>query len=125
MYDNFEVFAGEFAQFVECWEGLEDARSGNAGLHDFHELLTIGLCCVLWGGQGPTDMAVFARAKEPFPARLSDSGQRASQPRYVQSVVSRSRSGAVLGFVSAIYGPVLGATPGRGRYRRQGVAPFV
>ncbi len=54
------------AQFVECWEGLEDPRSGNAGLHDFHELLAIGLCCVLSGGQGPTDMALFARAKEPF-----------------------------------------------------------
>lgn len=54
------------AQFVECWEGLEDPRCGNAGLHDFHELLAIGLCCVLCGGQGPTDMAVFARAKEPF-----------------------------------------------------------
>lgn len=54
------------AQFVECWEGLADPRSGNAGLHDFHELLAIGLCCVLCGGQGPTDMAVFARAKEPF-----------------------------------------------------------
>jgi len=54
------------AQFGECWEGLEDPRSGNAGLHDFHELLAIGLCCVLCGGQGPTDMALFARAKEPF-----------------------------------------------------------
>ena len=54
------------AQFVECWEGLEDPRSGNAGLHDFHELLAIGLCCVLCGGQGPTDMALFARAKELF-----------------------------------------------------------
>ncbi|MDR3412061.1 MAG: ISAs1 family transposase [Formivibrio sp.] len=54
------------AQFVECWEGLEDPRSGNAGLHDFHELLAIGLCCALCGGHGPTDMALFARAKEPF-----------------------------------------------------------
>jgi predicted transposase YbfD/YdcC len=54
------------AQFVECWEGLEDPRHGNAGLHDFHELLAIALCCVLCGGQGPTDMALFAKAKEPF-----------------------------------------------------------
>ena len=54
------------AQFVECWAGLEDPRHGNAGLHDFHELLAIALCCVLCGGQGPTDMALFARAKEPF-----------------------------------------------------------
>ena len=53
-------------QFGKCWEGLEDPRSGNAGLHDFHELLAIALCCVLCGGQGPTDMALFARAKEPF-----------------------------------------------------------
>jgi len=53
-------------QFGECWEGLEDPRSGNAGLHDFHELLAIALCCVLCGGQGPTEMALFARAKEPF-----------------------------------------------------------
>jgi hypothetical protein len=22
-------------QFSACWEGLEDPRSGNAGLHDF------------------------------------------------------------------------------------------
>jgi hypothetical protein len=29
------------------WEGLEDPRNGNAGLHDFHELLVIVLCTVL------------------------------------------------------------------------------
>ena len=54
------------AQFVECWEELEYPRHGNAELHDFHELLAIALCCVLRGGQGPTDMALFARAKGPF-----------------------------------------------------------
>jgi len=54
------------AQFASCWEGLEDPRCGNATLHDFHELLMIALCCVLCGGQGPTDMALFARAKEAF-----------------------------------------------------------
>ena len=53
-------------QFGACWEGLEDPRSGNAGLHDFHELLLIALCCVLCGGQGAVDMAAFAEAKEPF-----------------------------------------------------------
>jgi hypothetical protein len=56
----------ELEQFVSCWEVLEDPRSGNATLHDFHELLMIVLCCVLCGGQGPTDMALFARAKETF-----------------------------------------------------------
>jgi len=53
-------------QFGSCWEGLEDPRCGNAALHDFHELLMIALCCVLCGGQGAVDMAVFAESKEPF-----------------------------------------------------------
>ena len=53
-------------QFVACFEGLEDPRTGNAGLHDFHELLMIALCAVLCGGQGATHMAAFAVAKEPF-----------------------------------------------------------
>jgi hypothetical protein len=39
-------------QFVACFEGLTDPRSGNAGLHDLHELLVIALCAVLSGGQG-------------------------------------------------------------------------
>jgi hypothetical protein len=53
-------------QFMARWEGLEDPRSGNAGLHDFHELLVIAICTVLCGGQGAVDMALFAKAKEPF-----------------------------------------------------------
>jgi len=53
-------------QFCECWEGLEDPRTGNAGLHDFYELLFIALCAMLCGGQGAVDMALFAKAKEPF-----------------------------------------------------------
>jgi predicted transposase YbfD/YdcC len=53
-------------QFIACFEGLEDPRTGNAGLHDLHELLMIALCAVLSGGQGATHMAAFAVAKEPF-----------------------------------------------------------
>jgi DDE_Tnp_1-associated len=53
-------------QFSECWEGLDDPRRGNAVVHDFYELLLIGLCAVLCGGQGAVDMALFARAKELF-----------------------------------------------------------
>jgi hypothetical protein len=41
-------------------------RCGNAGLHDFYELLVIALCAVLCGGQGAVDMALFAKAKETF-----------------------------------------------------------
>lgn len=53
-------------EFSTCWEGLEDPRTGNASLHDLHELLMIALCTVLCGGQGAVDMALFAKSKEPF-----------------------------------------------------------
>lgn len=53
-------------RFAACFEELEDPRSGNAALHDFHSLLIIALCTVLCGGQGAVDMALFAGAKEPF-----------------------------------------------------------
>jgi hypothetical protein len=54
-------------QLIACFEGLKDPRTGNAGLHDLHELLVIALCTALSGGQGATHMAAFAAAKEPFP----------------------------------------------------------
>jgi len=53
-------------EFGACWEGLEDPRTGNAALHDLHDLLMIALCTVLAGGENATDMAEFAKAKEPF-----------------------------------------------------------
>ena len=53
-------------RFAACFEDLEDPGSGNAALHDFHTLLIIALCTVLCGGQGAVDMALFAKAKEPF-----------------------------------------------------------
>ena len=59
-------------RFAACFEDLEDPRSGNAALHDFHTLLIIALCTVLCGGQGAVDMALFARAKEPFLRELLD-----------------------------------------------------
>src|ERR1035441_8609040 len=62
-------------QFGSCWEGLEDSRCGNAALHDFHELLMIALCCVLCGGRGAVDMAVFATAKEPLQGVVAIDGK--------------------------------------------------
>ena len=53
-------------QFATCWEGLEDPRTGNAKLHNLHELLFIALCTVLCGGQNAVDMAEFAASKEAF-----------------------------------------------------------
>jgi predicted transposase YbfD/YdcC len=53
-------------QFVACLEGLDDPRTGNAGRHDFYEMLMIAFCTVLCGGQSAVDMALFAGAKEPL-----------------------------------------------------------
>ena len=53
-------------RFIECWDGLDDPRTGNAGLHDFHEILAIAMCAVLCGAQGSVDMGLFAKSKEPF-----------------------------------------------------------
>jgi hypothetical protein len=53
-------------EFGACWEGLEDPRTGNAALHDLHDVLMIALCTVLSGGENATDMAEFAKAKEPL-----------------------------------------------------------
>ena len=46
--------------------GLEDPRSGNAKRHLLHEILVIGLCSVLCGGETCADMALFGRSKEAF-----------------------------------------------------------
>jgi hypothetical protein len=59
-------------QIGSCWEGLEDPRTSNATLYDFHKMPIIALCCVPCGGQaptgqGPTDMARVRQAeREPF-----------------------------------------------------------
>jgi hypothetical protein len=53
-------------RFIECWDGLDDPRTGNAALHDFHEILAIAMCAVLCGGQGSVDMGLFAKSKERF-----------------------------------------------------------
>ena len=42
-------------RFVEFWEGLQDPRTGNAALHDFHEILAIAMCAVLCGAQGSVE----------------------------------------------------------------------
>ena len=53
-------------KFIACWDGLDDPRTGNAALHDFHEILIIAMCAVLCGGQGSVDMGLFAKSKEPL-----------------------------------------------------------
>lgn len=53
-------------KFAACFESLEDPRTGNAGLHNFLEILMIALCSVLCGCETAVDMSEFGLAKETF-----------------------------------------------------------
>ena len=53
-------------EFIEVFEALEDPRTGNAKLHDLHEVLLIAICTILCGGETCADMALFGRTKLAF-----------------------------------------------------------
>ena len=53
-------------EFVAVFADLEDPRTGNAKRHELLEILLIGLCTVLCGGETCTDMVRFGRAKHTF-----------------------------------------------------------
>jgi hypothetical protein len=116
---------GSLDQFSGCWEGLADPRSGNAGLHDFYELLMIALCTVLCGGQGAVDMALFAKAKEPYLRGFLKLENGVPSHDTFSRAVSHPRSGPVPRFVSAVHDEVLRAVPGRGGHRWEGFTSFV
>ena len=106
-------------QFSECWEGLDDPRSGNASLHDFHELLLIALC------------SRAARARSIWPCLRSRKSlfcmafsswrtdHRATTPSAGCFATSTQSS------FGPVHGEVLGRLSGRGRHRRQGAAPLL
>ena len=52
--------------FEEIFEDLEDPRTGNAKRHELHEILVIGFCTLLSGGETCADMALFGRSKRAF-----------------------------------------------------------
>ena len=56
--------------FARIFEGVEDPRTSNATRHNLHEMLMIGLLCVVCGGQTCTDMALFGHSKEDFLRRF-------------------------------------------------------
>lgn len=53
-------------EFAAVFADLEDPRTGNAKRHELLEILLIGLCTVLCGGETCTDMVRFGRAKNTF-----------------------------------------------------------
>ncbi len=51
---------------IRYFNDMDDPRTGNARRHEFCDIMTISLLCVLCGGETAVDMADFASAKEDF-----------------------------------------------------------
>jgi predicted transposase YbfD/YdcC len=51
---------------IECLEGLPDPRVERTRLHKLVDILVIGLCSELTGGEGLKDMPVFGQAKREW-----------------------------------------------------------
>ena len=51
---------------IECLEGLSDPRIDRTRLHKLVDILVIGLCSQLTGGEGFKDMVVFGQAKQDW-----------------------------------------------------------
>jgi hypothetical protein len=108
-------------QFSSCWEGLDEPRSGNAALHDLHELLMIALCCVLCGAVRVRWTWLFRRGEGAISAQLSHPGQRHAPPRHIQLADPQSGPGSISRFHSSAYGAVFRAVEGGRGHRRQGL----
>ena len=48
---------------IECFEGLPDPRMDRTRRHKLVDIVVIGSCSLLTGGEGFSDMEVFGRAK--------------------------------------------------------------
>jgi DDE_Tnp_1-associated/Transposase DDE domain len=111
-------------QFASCWQELDDPRSGNAAPHDFLELLMIAFCAVLCGGQGAVDMAIFAKAKEPYlRGFLKLANGLPSHDTF--SRLFRRLDPDQFGCVSSIHDEIFDAMSSCYRDRWETVAPFV
>lgn len=52
--------------FIECFEGLPDPRLDRTRRHKLIDILTIGLCTLLAGGESFTQMEFYGRLKEDW-----------------------------------------------------------
>lgn len=55
---------------VECFEGMPDPRIHRTRRHKLVDILVIGLCSQITGGEGFSDMEVFGRAKQEWLKRF-------------------------------------------------------
>jgi len=57
---------------VECFEGLPDPRMDRTRAHKLVDILVIGVCSMLTGGEGFTDMELLGRARYDWFKRFLD-----------------------------------------------------
>ena len=50
-------------EIAEVFQDPDDPRTGKAKRHSLHEIVVIGLCTVLCGGESCADMALFGRSR--------------------------------------------------------------
>ncbi|MEI7512962.1 MAG: ISAs1 family transposase [Candidatus Uhrbacteria bacterium] len=58
-----EATASRPKSIVECFESIRDPRVNRTRRHKLVEILVIGLCSMLTGGEGFSDMQIFGKAK--------------------------------------------------------------
>ena len=51
---------------IDCLDGVPDPRVERTRDHTLIDILVIGTCCLLCGGEGFTDMATFGRAQHEW-----------------------------------------------------------
>jgi len=57
------LWGGVLEKCIECGDGLEDPRTDNAALHDFHEILIIAISTILSGGQSAVERGPVRRLR--------------------------------------------------------------
>jgi predicted transposase YbfD/YdcC len=58
--------ASALASLIECFSEVPDPRIERCQRHKLIDIITITLCAVLTGAEGPTEMEAFGEAKQPW-----------------------------------------------------------
>jgi hypothetical protein len=109
-------------EFGACWEGLDDPRTGNAALHEFHDLLNDRLVHGAVQRSERNGYGGLCEGERTIAARFSQSEEWFAEPLHVQLAVQAARSGQVRRRVSAVHGGIFPAFPGGRGDRWQGFA---
>ncbi|NNJ12718.1 transposase family protein [Chloroflexales bacterium ZM16-3] len=57
---------GHLASIATHFGDLTDPRVERTRAHNLLDILTIAICAILWGAEGPTGMETFGKAKDAW-----------------------------------------------------------